>query len=127
MLACNTLRTLQWPQTGSSKHLTCVAVQVARLHKQVHKFGRDLADNAIVPKLRESVSSWQELLPVVQCLRNPDMKERHWDKVAELLGQVVDKTDETSLQKLMQLRVGWSKPCAAMMPQILCRFVSLWS
>lgn len=39
----------------------------------------------VVPALRESVNAWREFVPVVQYLRNPDLKDRHWAKVGRAL------------------------------------------
>jgi dynein heavy chain len=36
--------------------------------------------------LRERISKWKDLVPIVQHLRNGDLKERHWVKVEEILG-----------------------------------------
>eukprot|EP00798_Chlamydomonas_sp_ICE-L_P002274 gene2274-8542_t len=54
---------------------------VMKMHKTVHKIERGLA---VVPMLRDSVNTWREFYPVVQYLRNPNMKERHWGKPGPL-------------------------------------------
>lgn len=44
----------------------------------------------MVPLLRERISKWKDLVPIVQHLRNPDLKERHWRKIEDIMGQALD-------------------------------------
>lgn len=61
---------------------------VVRFHKAVFKMERGLTPNKLVPRLRAHVDKFRNLLPVVQALRNRALKERHWTKIFEVIGQV---------------------------------------
>lgn len=61
---------------------------VVRFHKAVFKMERGLTPNKLVPRLRAHVDEFRNLLPVVQALRNRALKERHWTKIFEVIGQV---------------------------------------
>lgn len=58
-----------------------------------------------MPKLRESLNTWREFLPVVQSLINPDLKDRHWTKLIDVLGEYVDRGDSLTLQALQDIKV----------------------
>ncbi|GAX73618.1 hypothetical protein CEUSTIGMA_g1069.t1 [Chlamydomonas eustigma] len=76
---------------------------VARYNRAVMKMERGLIPNKIVPLLREGINSWREFVPIIQSLRNPDMRDRHWAKVKELTGLVIDQ--EATLGALMSMQV----------------------
>lgn len=48
---------------------------------------KNLPKNEIVPQLKAECEEFKEKIPVLQCLRSPDLKPRHWLKIE----QVVDK------------------------------------
>ena len=80
-------------------------MQVTRLARQVHKFERGLPPNKITPDLRETVTQWQEILPVCAALRNTNLRERHWEAVADLLHNHINKTECSTLDEVLQLGV----------------------
>ena len=47
----------------------------------------------VVPVLQEQVAAWRAMLPVAAALRNPQLQERHWQKVATLLGDGLQPTE----------------------------------
>ena len=47
----------------------------------VLRIERGLPPNKVLPILREKVFEFKETLPVIVNLRNPMLKQRHWDKV----------------------------------------------
>jgi hypothetical protein len=80
-------------------------VQVTRLARLVHKFERGLPPNKITPDLRDTVTHWQEILPVCAALRNTNLRERHWEAVADLLHNHINKAETTMLDTVLQLGV----------------------
>ncbi|KAJ9522809.1 hypothetical protein QJQ45_019797 [Haematococcus lacustris] len=78
---------------------------VQRYNKAVFKMERGLMPNKVVPKLRDSVAVWRELVPIVAALRNPHMKDRHWYKVNEVLGTLLERGERLTLQSLVDLKV----------------------
>jgi len=62
--------------------------------------------NAIQQKLKENVDKFELAMPVVMALRNPDLKEHHWDDINELIGQKLDIHEEGfTLQNLIDMNV----------------------
>lgn len=51
--------------------------------------------------MRERIESFKEQMPIVQTLGNPGMKERHWEKVSEIVGFPIVVDDELTLAKII--------------------------
>jgi len=65
-----------------------------------------LEANPIQAKLKENVDKFELAMPVVMALRNPDLKEHHWDDINELIGQKLDIHEEGfTLQNLIDMNV----------------------
>ena len=47
----------------------------------------------VVPVLQEQVATWRAMLPVAAALRSPQLQERHWQKVAAVLGDGLQPTE----------------------------------
>lgn len=71
---------------------------LCRFHKAVFKMERGLTPNKLVPGLRAVVDEYRNLMPVIAALRNRALKERHWAKVYEAVGQVLPRDDTLTLQ-----------------------------
>ena len=65
----------------------------------------------VVPLLQERVAAWKAMLPVAAALRSPQLQERHWQKLAEVLGDGAPPTDPAfTMQTLFDRQVGLSRP-----------------
>ena len=65
-----------------------------------------LEANPIQAKLKENVDKFELAMPVVMALRNPDLKDHHWDDINELIGQKLDIHEEGfTLQNLIDMNV----------------------
>ena len=58
-----------------------------------------------MPQLRESVNVWRDFVPVIQYLRNPDMKDRHWAKVNDQTHLSIERGEALTLRVLMGMQV----------------------
>ena len=54
-------------------------------------------------KLREDTTEFRKHLPVIQSLASKALKPRHWDKLGELLGKIIDPEEDLTLQGLLDL------------------------
>jgi dynein heavy chain, axonemal len=59
----------------------------------------------MVSKLKDSISVWKEVVPLVQCLRNTDLKERHWVKIEAALKTPIVQAEKLDLAMLLELNV----------------------
>lgn len=80
-----------------------------RTMKNIIQLERGLPPNKIVPKLRESVELIRNKLPVLGYLRNPDLRDRHWAKIEELLNYTF-KPDVKKTWTLMEELGAFLKP-----------------
>ncbi|EFJ52606.1 dynein heavy chain 7 [Volvox carteri f. nagariensis] len=76
-----------------------------KFHKMVYKMERGLPPNKLVPKFRAAVDDFRNLLPVVSALRNRALKERHWNKIFETIGQQIVRDNSFTLQVLLDAKV----------------------
>lgn len=58
---------------------------------------KNLPKNEIVPKLKTECEEFKEKLPVLQCLRSPDLKPRHWLKIELILDRKLLGVETLSL------------------------------
>lgn len=63
--------------------------QIVELNTKILKncgsLEKNLPKNNIVPKLKMECEEFKEKLPVLLCLRSPDIKARHWLKIEQIL------------------------------------------
>ncbi|KAK3237367.1 hypothetical protein CYMTET_52552 [Cymbomonas tetramitiformis] len=79
--------------------------KVNKYNKMVMRLQRGLPPNKLVPILQEKVHEFKETLPVITNLRNPALKERHWEKVQEQIGHKVVHDETFTLGVLLSLKV----------------------
>ena len=60
----------------------------------------------VVKGLRESIKGMQDQLPVLQALRNPALRERHWTKLAAIMGTPLVTDPPLTLAQLSDLKVS---------------------
>mmetsp|Transcript_44339 Transcript_44339/g.86753 ORF Transcript_44339/g.86753 Transcript_44339/m.86753 type:complete len:4144 (+) Transcript_44339:98-12529(+) len=77
--------------------------QVNIYNKIYSKAKRLLENNPVVPILRKKISHFQETMPIVTDLRNPNLQEHHWAEINSLLNYDVQADEEFSLGKLIEL------------------------
>ena len=77
--------------------------KVQRFSKMTFKLERGLPRNKVVPAFKDKVDDYKNLLPVINALLNKSMKTRHWDKVQEIIGAPIDRDDNFTLQKILDM------------------------
>lgn len=55
----------------------------------------------VAEKLKERIDEFQEKMPLISALCNKGMRDRHWDKVSEVMGQPFRPTDSTTLSSVL--------------------------
>lgn len=61
--------------------------QVLQYNKTVTQLTRTLTANPVVPLLRVRVEEFKLLVPVLQCLRNPNLQKHHLQAIDEVVGR----------------------------------------
>ncbi|CAL7933549.1 unnamed protein product [Xylocopa violacea] len=80
-----------------------------RTMKNLIQLERGLPPNNIIPDLRESVELIRNKLPILGYLRNPDLRDRHWEKIESILNYVF-KPDEKKTWTQMEELGAFLKP-----------------
>lgn len=80
--------------------------KIMKYSKLVFKCERGLPMNRVVDNLKDKVYKFKDTLPIVQNLRNEDMKDRHWEKVQEVMSQELVRDESFTLGLLMSYNVN---------------------
>ncbi|KAI8850637.1 hypothetical protein BC829DRAFT_441991 [Chytridium lagenaria] len=82
-----------------------VNTQITAYLKTVYNLDKGLPPNEVVPKLKAMVDEYRGMYSTVVDLRNPALKQRHWEKIQDALGKALVKDETFTLGKLVELRV----------------------
>ena len=82
-----------------------IETEVQKYDKAVKQVDRTLRGNPVVPKLRGMVDEFRLTLPVIGCLKNPNLKEHHWTAIDEIVGRNLSQDPSYTLGVLMQIKV----------------------
>eukprot|EP01035_Chromulina_nebulosa_P017367 gene17367-22915_t len=75
--------------------------ELARYNKTLFLASKGLPTSKVVPRLKSSVEELNPVLPVVIDLRNPALKDRHWDKIYDLIKVDIKNETDFSLTDLI--------------------------
>ena len=65
-----------------------------------------LPGNEVVPRLKEKVTDFKQVMPCVTSLRNPSLKTRHWDQIQRIIGRAIVREKGFSLGNLLEMNVS---------------------
>ncbi|BHF69813.1 Dynein heavy chain 1, axonemal [Sparganum proliferum] len=93
----------------NSVDASAVEKQVTECYKIMHKSMRTFAELAgvqeVASQIKMAVEEFKPFIPLVQALRNPGMRSRHWELMSETIGiQVVPKASLT-FAKCLEMRL----------------------
>jgi len=75
------------------------------LYKSEKLFQDEAAPKALAARVKVVVADFKENLPLVQALCNSGLRERHWQRIEELVGIDLTPTAESTLQKVLDLKL----------------------
>jgi dynein heavy chain, axonemal len=88
--------------------------QVNNMFRTSFKLVKTFSDNPVPKKVAESIKSklekFKNNLPLITCLSNPGLNDRHWVQMAEIVGQPLLPDESTSLSKILELNLGTYLP-----------------
>ena len=91
-----------------------VDADVNNYWRQLYKLERQFQNQPIARKmavkLRGKVDEFKENLPLVSTLFNPGMRDRHWDQISDIIGYPFKPTEETNLQKIIDMNLNEFTP-----------------
>lgn len=60
-------------------------------------------ENVHFYQVREQVDEFKQHMPIIMTLGNPGMKERHWEKISEIVGFPLRADEDLTLAKVIDL------------------------
>ncbi|OAJ37962.1 hypothetical protein BDEG_21931 [Batrachochytrium dendrobatidis JEL423] len=96
---------------GSFQNIQAEQVEesVNNMFRIMFKLTKTFSDQPVPKKVAESVKNKLEKfkahLPLIVILRNPGLCDRHWDQMAQVVGQPIVPDDSTSLSKILELNL----------------------
>ncbi|KAL1506671.1 hypothetical protein ABEB36_005994 [Hypothenemus hampei] len=82
---------------------------VTDMYKMMVRLTKVFAEIEAVQKvaidIRAQIDEFKPLIPLLQCLRNPGMKQRHWDKLSEEIGLDVAVTPTTTFSSMLNVGI----------------------
>ena len=72
--------------------------------KRVGKLGRTIKRWGVWEKQKKQLDQFRDIIPLIQDLRNPALRPRHWESLCERIGEQFDPTSESfSLDEVVRL------------------------
>lgn len=81
--------------------VTSMERELGKYNKTCFLAGKGLPSSKVVPKLKSSVDEINPVVPVVTDLRSPALKDRHWEKIAELVNVDIKNSENFTLRDLI--------------------------
>nr|XP_029531899.1 dynein heavy chain 14, axonemal [Oncorhynchus nerka] len=78
---------------------------VSRFTQTIYMLEKGLPENNIVPILKQKVMDFKLCLPIVLALRNPYLRQRHWEDIQSYIGQFFTKEDNFTLGNLLDIKI----------------------
>ncbi|KAI9209204.1 dynein heavy chain and region D6 of dynein motor-domain-containing protein, partial [Polychytrium aggregatum] len=75
------------------------------MFKSVKTFKNDTGCLAVATQVKDEMDQFKPYLPLIQALRNPGMRDRHWDKLSEDLGIKLRPDADFTLTDVLNLKL----------------------
>ncbi|KAJ3123528.1 Dynein heavy chain 2, axonemal [Physocladia obscura] len=97
-----------WEDWRTKPFLTLDAAEmeesVQRFLKKLQKMGKEMKYWDVYTNLKEKISQCRRTIPVLQDLKNPAMRDRHWNQIMEEIGKTFDQSSpQFSLEKIFEI------------------------
>ncbi|KAJ3276290.1 Dynein heavy chain 3, axonemal [Terramyces sp. JEL0728] len=83
---------------------------VSNMFRVSFKLIKTFSEQPVPKKVAESVKNklekFKSYIPLITILRNPGLKERHWQAISEVVGQTVVPDENTTLTKILDMNLG---------------------
>ncbi|KAL5008122.1 hypothetical protein ScPMuIL_013703 [Solemya velum] len=78
---------------------------VNRFTQTVYMLEKGLPVNEVMPRLKEKVMDFKQGMPVITSLRNPSLRQRHWDMIERLIGKSISRDKSFTLGSLLDMNI----------------------
>jgi dynein heavy chain, axonemal len=77
---------------------------VQKFQKRLQKMGKEMKDWDVYQVAKDKVNQLRRIIPVLQDLRNPALRDRHWTQLMDEIGKTFDpKSEGFSLEKILEI------------------------
>ena len=81
---------------------------VSKFLKRFSKLSKDVKEKDVFHVLRERVNQTKRSIPLLLELKNPALRDRHWNKLMEEIGKQFDPhSDKFTLESIFSLALGF--------------------
>ncbi|KAL8598272.1 hypothetical protein ACOMHN_035222 [Nucella lapillus] len=88
------------------------SINVEALQKNVNKFTqtvymleKGLPHNEVLPQLKDKVMDFKQGMPVITSLRNPSLRQRHWEGIQRIINKVISRDKAFTLGNLLEMNI----------------------
>ncbi|XP_038822889.1 dynein heavy chain 6, axonemal-like [Salvelinus namaycush] len=109
---------------------------VSRFTQTIYMLEKGLPENNIVPILKQKVMDFKLCLPIILALRNPYLRQRHWEDIQSYIGRFFTKEDNFTLGNLLDIKIlqqsgsigdiSTTATNEATLESILYKMIDLW-
>eukprot|EP00842_Homolaphlyctis_polyrhiza_P004869 jgi/Hompol1/5383/HPOL_004407-RA len=96
---------------GSFREINAEEVEesVSNMFRMMFKLTKTFSEQPVPKKVAESVKNklekFRSHLPLITVLRNPGLRDRHWEQMGQIVGQPILPDETTSLTKILDLNL----------------------
>ena len=90
------------PESGDEQ----ASFNLTSFHNQAYCVLAGLPGNEVVPRLKEKVTNFKQVMPCITSLRNPSLKTRHWDQIERIIGRQIVRDKAFTLGNLLEMNVS---------------------
>ena len=84
-----------------------VQKDVNRFTQNIYMLEKGLPPNDLVPRLKDKVLDFKKALPIIVALRNPNLKNRHYQQIKALINiDLMDETKKFTMSVLLDVEVN---------------------
>ncbi|KXS09529.1 hypothetical protein M427DRAFT_128896 [Gonapodya prolifera JEL478] len=114
-----------------------INTQIQGYIKTIYALDKGLPPNEVVPKLKGMVEQFRTIYPCIVELRNPALKQRHWDKIQDAVGKSIIRDETFTLGRLLDdsffdfkdeiSGISGQASSEASLEEMLAKIVKQWS
>ncbi|KAI9141400.1 dynein heavy chain and region D6 of dynein motor-domain-containing protein [Paraphysoderma sedebokerense] len=79
---------------------------VEQISKKLAKCDRDGLSWDVSSVLRDRINQMKRVVPILESLNNPALRERHWDQLTEQIGKAIDpQSGQGTIEKVLEVSV----------------------
>ena len=83
---------------------------VGTMWRTMHKLSRTFADlpypKRSTERYKQNLDEFKEYLPLLQTFCNPGIRDRHWERMSEIVGFQLKPSPETPLSAMVEYNLG---------------------